>query len=110
MNLPNREKAYIPLAKLTGYLLSETHPSGQSKAKYLRAAGFDETNVNILEEGLISIAHTQEVQEISSSPHGTKYVLDGQFQAPDSSWMRLRTVWIIDAGQDRPRFVTAYPE
>jgi len=35
MELPNKEKAYIPLAKLKDYLLSETHSVGKSKAKFL---------------------------------------------------------------------------
>lgn len=42
MKLENKEYAYIPLAKLLDYLLSETHPVGKSKAKYLRSLGFNE--------------------------------------------------------------------
>ena len=52
MNLENKEQAYIPVAKLLDYLLSETHPVGKSKAKYFRSLGFNETNIGSLKQGL----------------------------------------------------------
>ena len=109
MRLPNREKAFIQPAKLIDYLLSETHAVGRAKAKFLRLFGFDETNVGLLEQGLLAIAKTQEVLSATSSPHGMKYVVDGTLQTPIGGLINLRTIWIIDKGQDRPRFVTAIP-
>jgi hypothetical protein len=61
MELPNREKAYIPLSKLKDYLLSETHSVGKSKAKLLRPLDFNETNIDMLKQGLIGIAHSGDV-------------------------------------------------
>ena len=109
MKLPNREKAFIQAAKLNDYLLSETHVVGRAKAKFFRLFGFDETNIDLLERGLLAIAKTQEVASVTSSPHGTKYVVDGSLQTPTGGLINLRTVWIIDQDQDRPRFVTAIP-
>lgn len=109
MELPNKEKAYIPLAKLKDYLLSETHSVGKSKAKFLRSLGFNEMNVNLLKEGLIAIAHSGNVKDVVSSSHGVKYVIDGQLKVPVGGLIEMRTVWIIDKGQSRPRFVTSYP-
>lgn len=109
MKLPNRESAYISPSKLRDYLLSETHPVGRSKARFFRTLGFDETNINILEQGLIAIARSEDVKEATSSPHGIKYILEGALQTPGGGTVRIQTVWIIDAGQNRPRFVTAYP-
>ena len=68
-----------------------------------------ETNVNLLKEGLITIAHSEDVEGMISSPHGVKYVIDGLLKTPDAGSIKMRTVWIIDKGQVRPRFVTAYP-
>ena len=48
MKLPNYKNAYIPNEKLTEYLLSETHPTGNSKAKLFRSLGFNETNTSLL--------------------------------------------------------------
>jgi hypothetical protein len=83
MQLPNKEKAYIPPNKLTGYLLSETLAVGKSKAKFFRSLGFDETTVEQLEQGLLAIAHTEQVKECTVSSHGTKYVIDGLLETPN---------------------------
>jgi hypothetical protein len=107
--LPNREIAFIQPQKITGYLLSETHEIGQSKAKLLRSFGFNDKNVELLQQELLQIAYTQTIHDIIETPHGTKYILDGKIQAPNGRFLQLRTVWIIDTGQTVPRFVTARP-
>ena len=109
MKLPHREKAYIPSPKLHDYLLSKLHSIGKWKAGFFRSLGCDATNVDELEQHLISIAHSEDVREVIRSAHGTKYVVDGLLQAPDGRLVQVRTVWITDVGEDRPRFVTAYP-
>jgi hypothetical protein len=110
VKLPNRGKAYVQPTKLTDYLLSETHPIGRSKARFLNSVGFDKLNVVLLEQGLIAIATSEDVREVSSTAHGTKYVVDGILRAPGGELVQVRTVWIINAGEVRPRFVTAYPQ
>lgn len=109
MRLPNAEEAQIDRNKLKRYLLSETHPVGRSKAKFFRGAGFDESKGVVLEQELIAIAKTEEVVETVSSRHGVKFVVDGTANTPSGKRIKLRTVWIIERGQDRPRFVTTYP-
>ncbi|MGC9523490.1 MAG: DUF6883 domain-containing protein [Anaerolineae bacterium] len=109
MRLPNRTKAYVPRAKLTQYLLSEAHTVGKSKAKFFRACGFDETTVDRLEQSLLAIARTGAVVKTVPSPYGDKYVVDGDLALPSCSSVIVRTVWIIETGETRPRFVTAYP-
>ena len=109
MKLPKRRSAYVPGEKLHGYLLSRTHPIGRWKSKLFRDLGFDESNVDLLEIQLIDIANSETVKESIISEHGTKYVVDGSLETPSGSFLRVRTVWIIDEGEDRPRFVTAYP-
>ena len=82
MRLPNGDHAFIAPSKLAGYLLSGTHPAGQSKAKFFRAVGFDETTLAVLQAGLLSIAKECEVTQVSSSPHGMKYIIDGVIVDP----------------------------
>jgi hypothetical protein len=38
-----------------------------------------------------------------------KYISDGWMITPQGDRVKLRAVWIVDKGQDHPRFVTAYP-
>jgi hypothetical protein len=109
VKLPNRENAYIQPHKLVRYLLSETHSVGRSKAKLLRAVGFNEMNIAMLEQELLAIAQLQDVHSVITSPHGVKYVIEGAIVAPNQISVRLRTVWIIDNGETIPRFVTAHP-
>jgi hypothetical protein len=49
VRLPNRQQAYVPDTKLTGYLLSLVHPVGRSKARFFRRFGFDDSNVEMLQ-------------------------------------------------------------
>ncbi len=109
MLLPNRENAYIPPEKLTGYLLSETHVAGKAKAKFFRAHGYNNNNVHLLEQGLLLIARNNEVEEETTSPHGTKYGVKGTLNTPRGTVVTVHTVWIIETGVERPRFLTAYP-
>jgi hypothetical protein len=110
MRLPNRDHASIAPSKLQGYLLSRTYPAGQSKAKFFRAIGFDETTLPVLETGLLAIAKEYVVTQVIASPHGMKYIIDGPLSSPTGQVVSIRTIWIIDTGQETPRFVTAYPQ
>ena len=109
MRLPNGGQAHIPGQKLRGYLLSDTHPIGRAKARVLNSAGFDQTNVEMLEQSLTAIARDQEVTKVIPFLHGTKYVIEGLLEAPSGTRLQVRTVWIIETGADTPRFVTVYP-
>ena len=107
--LPYSDRAIIPREKLSDYLLSGTHPVGSAKAKFFRGYGFNDDNVELLEEGILLIARSKEVQEATETPFGVKYVIDGPLQTPAGPVVRLRTVWIIEKGKTDPRFVTAHP-
>lgn len=109
MKLSNRERAYVPSAKLRDYLLSERHNVGRSKARFFRLVGFTEANRDRLEQELLAIAQREEIKEMSSSVHGTKFVLEGSLLTPSRGTVQIRTVWAIDRQGDSPRFVTAYP-
>ena len=109
MKLPHADRAEIDPGKLGRYLLSETHPVGKAKARFFREAGFDESTIEFLVRELLQIARTGEVVGIFTTVHGQKYVLEGDLEAPSGRRLRVRTIWIIDRGQERPRLVTAYP-
>jgi len=109
MLLPNREKAAVPPEKLSGYLLSETHALGKEKARFFRAHGYSDDKVEVLQRGLLAIAMEGVVLQEVASAHGTKYVVEGRLLTPRGTIINLRTVWIVEPGDDGPRLVTAYP-
>jgi hypothetical protein len=55
------------------------------------------------------IARSEGVCQEMASDFGTKYVIDGELFTPVGSAVQIRTVWVIDSQDARPRFVTAYP-
>lgn len=107
--MPNRVRAWIQPAKLTDYLLSATHAVGKSKAQFFRAHGYETATPDILERDLLDVAKNGELIDSSSSPFGHKYVVEGSIVTPRGARVIMRTVWIIESGDERPRFVTAYP-
>lgn len=109
MSLPNADQVIIPIRKLTDYLLSESHPRGMEKARYLRSYGFTADRVDLLEAALRSIASTGDLVDTERSEHGMMHVVVGVSMTPTGRMIRLRTVWIVEPADPRPRFVTAYP-
>jgi hypothetical protein len=109
MLLPNRDKAYVPSDKLSGYLLSESHPVGKSKARFFRAHGYDTETIDLFERDLLSIARTNPLKQVVESPHGIKYTISGTMNTPRGTQISVETVWITEPDDDRPRLVTAYP-
>jgi hypothetical protein len=49
------------------------------------------------------------VAEITETIYGKKYVIDGELETPSGDMIHLRTIWIIETGDDIPKLVTAYP-
>ena len=110
MNLPNAENVEIAREKLTDYLLNPLHADGASKAAFYLVLGFTVEKWEVLANALREVAAAYPVAKVSSSPHGTKYVVDGVLKTPCGKTPVVRTVWIIDHGADTPRLVTAYPQ
>lgn len=109
MQLPNSAEAYIQIKKLTDYLLSESHKDGKAKAKFFRELGFDKANVKVLENELLHVARNNPVTSVIESTYGLKYVIVGKIESPLGKMVSVLTVWIVDTGRTRPRFVTARP-
>jgi hypothetical protein len=107
--LPDAASAWIPVGKLKGYLLSETHRTGRSKAAFLAGLGYGQANRSELERDLLILARTRRVVREVATRHGTKYVIDGDLYGTLQEARRVRTVWIVEPDGRGPRLVTAYP-
>lgn len=109
MKLPHPNQIIVPQAKVVDYLLSLTHPEGQSKALFLTHFGSTTDAWNVLAEALRQHAAEHEVTNEEASPFGTRYVVEGILQTPSGRTPRVRSILFTDTGKDVPRFVTAYP-
>jgi hypothetical protein len=109
MRLPDPDSAEIPRAKIADYLLSPTHPSGRSKAAFFTQFGFSPDRWEELAAALRRHARDNDVDRSEATPFGIRYVVEGPLAAPDGKAPVVRSVWFVDAGLTRARFVTAYP-
>ena len=109
MKLPNLERAIVRAEKVSGYLLSTTHPAGRHKARFFGLFGFSRAVPEALIQSLIEHARSNEVSAVDRTPFGTRYTIDGILNSPDGRNPRLRVIWFIELGGDIPNFVTAYP-
>jgi hypothetical protein len=62
-------------------------------------------------KALRDVAEHGEIVSSTESVHGQKYVVDGwlSVHTQEKRQWSIRTVWIIDLGEEAPRLVTAYP-
>jgi len=109
MKLPNAERAIIPSDKLSDYLLSKSHLIGRWKARFFLSIGFSEEKADELKDALMNVAKNGEIKRTIKTDFGVKYVVEGVIWGPSGRRAAIRTIWIAETGQDRPRLITAYP-
>jgi len=110
MNLPNRELALVEHEKVRNYLLNDIHPDGFGKAAFFKALGFQREAWATLADAFRQIGRDFPVTKSMTSAHGRKYIVDGVLQTPVGQTVMVRTIWIVDKGETRPRLITAYPK
>jgi len=108
LKLPNVANAVVSREKITGYLLSATHPTGRHKAKFFASLGFSVESWGILVEALVRHASTHEITKVESTPFGMRYIIDGSLETPCGRKPSVRVVWFVERGERFPRLVTAY--
>lgn len=110
MTLPNGDKAQVPQAKLSDYVLNPAHPEGAKHARlFLSLLGIGPAQADVLRSALLDAAASREASPGRSSSFGTKYEIRFPMTGPRGSYTVL-SVWIIPGDSDRPRLVTAYVE
>jgi len=109
MTLPNAARAVIDSAKLRAYLLSQVHPVGRFKAAFFIALGYSTDQWEVLRDDLLALARAAPTVLEKSSPFGRMFQVDGILTGPLGRSADVRTVWIVGAAEDLPRFVTAFP-
>ena len=111
MQLPYAEEARVPKRKLTAYLLDPQHEDAGGKAPYFIDRGFRAEAWELFAERLREHAVEHGATETEKRENGTTYIIRGPLRIPGGGYTQLpvRAVWMIDAGKEVPRFITAYP-
>jgi hypothetical protein len=109
VKLPNAGRALVEREKITEYLLNAEHSDNGGKARFFTAMGFRRDDWAALAAAFRSLALGSVAVQRLDSTHGEKYLVDGHIKSPSGRMPRVRTVWIVEPGQDAPRLVTAYP-
>lgn len=109
MVLPNSSKAVIAPEKLRDYLLSTAHPIGRYKSLFFRTMGYDQNNWRQLEAHLRDLL-SRPAEPLEATEYGAKFAITAPLTGPNGRMAEIVTIWIILAGEEMPRFVTAYPK
>ena len=94
MKLPNADLAIIEREKIADYLLNPAHPDNGGKAAFFTACGFRQDDWIALAEALRALAVTGDAAKSLDSPHGRKYILDGEIETPAGRQSVVRTIWM----------------
>lgn len=106
--LPNGERAYIDSRKLTDYVLAPDHRIGRHKARVFAAAlGLREADAPALAAALSRAAVAGEAELLRTDIYGAHYAVLFMMQA-NGVRRQVRSLWVIRAGEDFPRFVSAF--
>lgn len=107
--MPNAHLATVDPAKVREYLLSDSHPVGQFKARFFRSLGFDPDRWKELEVALREHALQHPARPGPPSDYGTRYEIMGPIVGPSGVSREVLVAWMVRNGENVPRLVTAYP-
>ena len=106
--LANAELAWVPVNKMTEYLLNPLNPRASGKPDDFAKMGYDIRNIEVLERDLISIVKNYPPVEQRLTPNSVTYRVEEYIATPKNGNRYIRTVWEIRPEDPRPRLVTAY--
>lgn len=109
MKLPLADEAEVPRAKIVLYLLNPDHRAGKSKARFFASHGFKADDWETLAQALRQHAGEHHLPKTEATPLGVRFVVEGRMALRDGAVAGVRSVWFVERGERRPRFVTAYP-
>jgi len=99
----------IAREKLYDYLLSSAHPIGRFKARFFARLGYKSDTWQRFEADLRAQHLSQDAQLAATTEFGRKYEIRATLKGPLGPSELVVGVWFIPVGEDKPRFVTAYP-
>ena len=108
MRLPNGDRAYVDMDKLTEYCLNPAHPRGRHKARVFESAlGLTAVHADFLRDELLDAARTHEATLGEADSFGQRFVVELEAAGPAGIAV-VRSAWIIRSQEDFPRLVTCH--
>ena len=80
--MANADLAWVPVSKMTEYLLNPLNPQAGSKPDDFAKMGYDKQNTEILERDLLSIVQNYPPIEEREMPDWVTYRVEGYITAP----------------------------
>ena len=106
--VPNIGNVTLDDQKITKYLLDDTYPRNQGKAKFFNSFGFTQTNWQDLRKALLDHPHNNAVVFQITFRYGEIYEVSRSLVSPDGRNPCIRSFWAIEPPNAQPKFVTAY--
>jgi hypothetical protein len=106
--LPNSNRLILDLRKIGDYCLSATHPRGRHKARVFREAlGLERADAQWLRNALLEAARDAEALELKADAMGLRWRVDLSITRQGRHAV-IRSLWLMRAGEETPRFVTCW--
>ena len=107
MKLPHGKDAIVDMRKLLEYCLNSSHPRGRNKARVFASVGIREADAEELRTALLAAAREAEADLGAASVFGQRYVVDFDL-VRRRGVVKIRSTWIVRAGDDLPRLTSCY--
>jgi hypothetical protein len=108
MRLPRSNETILDIRKIEDYCLNPSHPRGRHKARVFREAlDVQRSDAAWLRDVLLEVARSGEAFEIAKDTWGTYWRLDAAIRRQGKRAV-VRTIWIVRAEENVPRFVTCW--
>lgn len=105
MKIP--QSAEIPKQKLSDYLLKERKID--DKSKFLRQAGFTESDSEALEQSLKNHISDFDAVSDSENEYGEFYTVKGDLRGPNGNILKIISVWLKRKVDQIFQFITLKP-
>lgn len=108
MRLPNANQGIVDIRKLKDYCLDPIHPRGKHKARvFERALNLTKENAEELRAEILGRMPYEEALLGEEDTYGRRYVVDFEYTR-EGCRARIRTCWILKAGEEAPRLTTCF--
>ncbi len=106
MKLPDAEKAFVDIEKLSGYCLNSDHEMGKHKARLFSSMlGLTADDAEEVRTRLLEAVRNCEAETVGEDMYGKRYVIDFTMTT-EKGQAKVRSTWIIRTHEDFARLTS----